>query len=700
MADQLEHLFRPNSVAVIGASNSQGKVGYAVVRNLKESNFPGNIYPINPHEDKILGYDVYRSISELPEVADVAVMCVPAKIISALAREVGEAGTPYMITITAGFKEIGREGLAREQELLSTVEEYGIKMLGPNCLGLIDTHTPVNMTFATIQPLKGDIAFFSQSGALCVSILEWSRTQNLGFSKFVSLGNKAQLNEADFIADAAEDPYTQVILGYVESVEEGARFLDVAREASRKKPIILIKSGTSEAGAKAASSHTGALAGSDRAYETAFRQTGILRARSMQELFDLATTFAKQPEPHGRRVAIITNAGGPGIITTDNVDKYGLEMASLQRRTVDALHESLPAEANVFNPIDVLGDAGPDRYRFALERALEDLNVDAAITLLTPTAFTEPVATAEDILRVHAEHPEKPIAAAFMGGISADKAVEKLNNGGIPCYKFPEPAVASLAGLADYAEMRTRTATPLPHYDEADQNVVRMIFENVRDDNRLVLLGSEAATVADAYGINVAPLRLAHTPEDAVEIASELGYPVVLKVASPRIVHKTDVGGVLLNLQNDEQVHNGFVDILENVQRYVPDVLPHGVEVQKMVDPGKELIIGMSRDIQFGPLLMVGLGGIYVNLLEDVSFRLARGLTVEELESMIRETKAYTLLRGFRGDPPLDAKAVETALARVAQLALDFPELTELDINPLFVYTEGISALDVKMTIE
>jgi len=418
MAAAMTQLFQPRSVAVIGASKSEEKVGHAVMRNLIASGFPGSIYPINPREEEILGRRVYRSVKDLPETPDVAVICVPAHITPAVARECGEAGIPYLVTITAGFKEIGPEGLRREQELVEIAATYGMKLVGPNCLGLIDTHTPVNMTFATVQPLKGDIAFFSQSGALCVSILEWSRTQNLGFSKFVSLGNKAQLTETDFIAAAAEDPHTRVILGYIESVDDGPRFLEVARQASRKKPIILIKSGTSEAGAKAASSHTGALAGSDRAYEAAFRQSGVLRARSMEELFDLAAAFAKQPAPRGRAVAIITNAGGPGIITTDNVDRHGLQMARFTRETVQRLREELPAEANVFNPVDVLGDAGPERYAFALRQVLGDPQVDAVIALLTPTAFTQPVVTARDLIAAHQEHPDKPIIAAFMGGES------------------------------------------------------------------------------------------------------------------------------------------------------------------------------------------------------------------------------------------------------------------------------------------
>ncbi|MCL4424226.1 MAG: acetate--CoA ligase [Firmicutes bacterium] len=695
----LEKLFNPTSVAVIGASRTPGKIGYAIVNNIISSGYHGNLYPINPREEEILGKRCYKKVSEVPEVVDLAVLSVPVSLVLEVAKECGRTGIRNLVVITAGFKEVGKEGAALEEELNQIVKEYKMRMLGPNCLGLMDTYTPINASFSANSPLKGEIAFLSQSGALCASILDWSLQKGLGFSKFVSLGNKADLNEADFIADAAEDPYSRVIVGYIESVVEGERFVQVARKASLKKPIILIKSGTSKAGAQAASSHTGALAGSDQAYETAFKQSGILRARSMEELFNLAIAFATQPIPKGDRVAIVTNSGGPGIIATDNVEHQDLKMARFTKETVDNLRKNLPLEANVYNPVDVIGDADERRYAFALNTVLADPGVDSVLVLLTPTATLDPLKVAGVIIDIRKNFPDKPVVTAFMGGTKVVEAAERLSRSNIPCFPFPEPAIGSLAGLVRYNQHRLEAKEEREYSFLGEKRRVADIFREVRDLDRVVLLGSEGAEVLAHYGITVAPTSLAVTPEQAATFAEEVGYPVVLKVASPKILHKTDVGGVKLNLNSSGEVERAFVDILDNVHHYLGNVQICGIEVQKMVPRGRELIIGMKRDVQFGPLLMFGLGGIYVNLLKDVSFRLAQGLTQREIERMIRETKAFTLLKGFRGDAPADVKSVVETIGQVAQLVRDFPEITELDINPLLAYEKGVSALDVKITI-
>lgn len=697
----LTPLFNVRSVAIIGASNKPGKIGNVIVKNVIESGFAGKIFPINPKETVIEGLTCYSSVSQAPDKIDLAVICVPSKFCPDVMDECGKTGTKYAVVITAGFKEVGPEGLELEKKLLFICKKYGIHMVGPNCVGIMDTHIPLNTSFAAGFPLKGDIAFISQSGAMLVSIMDWSRSIGLGFSRVISLGNKADLNEADFIAALADDPLTKVILCYIEDVHNGRYFLDVASQAAKKKPVIVLKSGTSQAGAQAASSHTGALAGNDLAYETAFTHAGILRAHTMTELFDLATCFSYQPLPKGDRVAVVTNAGGPGIVASDAIENAGLTMARFEKDTLDALRANLPAVANIYNPVDVIGDAGADRYTFALEAVIKDPHVDSAVVLVCPTTVTDPVSIALKIIELHEKYPDKPLLTAYMGGVALAEGAKILNQAKIPVFTFPESAIQSIAGMVNYVRRAdTLVGGEEILFDDINPNKVKAVFYDVIRDRRSVLLGSEAAAVAEAYGISTAPVRLAISPDEAVALAESTGYPVVLKVASPKIMHKTDVGGVKIGLNSAEEVRNGFIEIMENVQRYLPDVVPYGIEVSKMMPKGIELIVGMTRDMQFGPLIAFGLGGIYVNLLKDVSFRLAKGITHTEIAAMIEETKASTLLRGYRGDKPADMMSIIDMVARAAKLILDFEEISELDINPVFAYPDGYSALDIKITIK
>ncbi|MDP2870977.1 MAG: acetate--CoA ligase [Bacillota bacterium] len=697
---ELSSFFDPKSIAVIGASRTPGKIGHSVLANIIASGYKGELYPVNPKEDEILGYRCYRDIADLSGLAQIAVIAVPAPLVIQVAERCGQAGVKYLIVITAGFKEVGAEGLQRERELVSVCRRFGMRMVGPNCLGVMDTHAPYNASFSKDFALKGEIAFLSQSGALCLAILDWSFAERLGFSKFVSLGNKADLNEVDFIADAAEDEYSRVVLCYLEDVADGQRFLEVVGKAARKTPVVILKSGTSQAGARAASSHTGALAGSDVAYDIAFRQTGVVRAATMEELFDLATVFTSQPVPVSDRVAIVTNSGGPGIVATDRIEGVGLTMARFERETIDAMRAGLPVTANLYNPVDVIGDADAQRYRFALEHVLADPNVDAVVVLLTPTAVIDTRETARHLVEMKAKHPAKPVIASFIGGLNIKEAARLLKAGGVPNYVFPERAVGALAGLVRYGKA-TRKPYQLGTTEAPgkDPDRVRAVFDAVRADRRVVLLGSESAEVAAAYGIPVPMLKLARSADEAVQYAEGAGYPVVLKIASPRILHKTDVGGIKVGLKSADEVRRGYLDILESVSRLMPEAPVYGVEVQHMLPPGRECIVGLSKDVQFGPLIMFGLGGIYVNLLKDVSFRLVRGLNRTEIDAMIQETKAFELLRGFRGEKPADIPAVADTIARVAALVTDFPEISELDINPLFAYVDGVTALDVKITI-
>jgi len=700
MSGDLKSFTRPASIAVVGASTAAGKVGNSIVKNLLACGFPGPVYPVNPREKQVEGLTCYRSVLDIPGPVETAVFAVPARAVLRAAGECAQKGVKNLVVITAGFKETGLEGMEMEKQLVELCRESGMRLLGPNCLGFMDTHVPVNATFMSAFPARGGIAFISQSGAILAAVLDWSLTAGIGFSQLVSLGNKADLNEADFIEEAVSDPHTKVILCYIEDVADGRRFLEVAAAAVAQKPLIVLKSGTSQAGAQAASSHTGALAGSDLAYETAFRQCGVIRARGMKELFDMAVAFARQPVPMGNRVAIVTNSGGPGILATDCVESAGLKLARFGKDTIEALRASLPAEASIYNPVDVLGDAGADRYRFAIEKVLGDQNVDGLLVLLCPVALTQPEETARAIVETSRAHPEKPVLAVFMGGQRLTESVRTLSAAGIPCFDFPESAVLAMSSLARYRQVREAAAPgTLPGPEKPDLKTVKAVFYDVKKDNRLVLLGSEAAEVVAAYGIEVAPTALARSPEEAAALAEEFGYPVVLKVASPKILHKTDVGGVIVGLNRAEEVREAYVKILENVHRYLPKVVPHGVEVQKMMPGGIELIVGVTRDVQFGPLLAFGLGGVYVNLLKDVSFRLAGSLSVRQIEEMIAETRAYTLLRGYRGQEPADIAEVVRIIGRVAALVRDFPEIAELDINPVLAYRQGAVALDVKITI-
>ena len=698
--DGLKAIFKPESVAIIGASRTPGKVGHTLLRNLMECGYGGEIYPINPHADEILGVKCYPSVLEVPGDVDLAVIAVPAPIVLQVAEECGRKGVKALIVISAGFRETGREGAERERRLLEVARRYGMRIQGPNCLGVIDTYTPLNLSFAPAMPRRGSIAFISQSGALGTAALDWAMGEGIGFSHFISLGNKADLNEVDFLKALGGDEGVKAIILYVESIEQGQRFIEVAGEVSRRKPIIVLKGGVSKAGSRAAGSHTGALVGSYTAYKAAFRKSGVLSTEGVEELFNYAVALTEQPLPRGEGVAIVTNAGGPGIVFTDLCERYGVKLARLSPETHRALREGLPPEAATGNPIDVLGDARADRYRYALERVLADDRVYAAAVILTPQAMTESLDTARVIVEMRERFPGKPLMAVFMGGGEVEEAVGYLKEHGVPCFDFPEKAVRTLSALYTYARYLKRPRERPTRFEDVDVNRVREIIRGVREDGRVVLLPHEASEVVRAYRVEAPEMRVATSEAEAVDYAEELGYPVVLKIVSPDILHKTDIGGVVLNLSSAEEVRSAYRGIMARVSRHMPQARLYGVLVSRMAPQGREMIIGMSRDVQFGPLIMFGLGGIYVNFLRDVSFALAP-LSRREAAEMIRETKAYTLLRGIRGEKPADLKALEEVILRVGQLSVDFPEILEMDVNPLMVYEEGRGciAVDVKITL-
>ena len=692
----LDMFFNPQSVAVVGASRDPDKLGYGVLHNIMQYGYAGRVYPINPKADEVLGLPAYPSVLDVPDPIDLAVIVVPAKYVAAVLEECGQKGVKGAIIITAGFREVGREGKQRENELLEIARRYGMRLIGPNVLGIIDTISHLNASFAVGMPRQGTIAFMSQSGALCTAVLDMALAEGVGFSHFVSLGNKADTNEIDFLEAWRDDPHSRVIVAYLEGIVDGARFMEVARQVTTQKPIVAIKSGTTSAGSRAVSSHTGTLAGSERAYDAAFNQVGIIRARSVEDLFDYAVAFARQPVPANDRIAVITNAGGPGIMAADAIERAGLQLASLEPETQRLLKEKLPAAASAANPIDVLGDALADRYELAIHAALSDPNTGGVIVILTPQVMTQIEETARAVGEAARQH-DKPVMACFMGQATVGPGVDILNEMKVPNYRVPERAVAALAAMSRYRQWREQPPLQVTRFD-VDNGKVREVLDRVRQEGRVTIGDAEAREIMQAYGLPMPPSALASTAEEAVAAAERIGYPVVMKIASPDILHKTDIGGVKLNLNTPGDVRDAFDLLVFRATRYMPDAEIWGCLVQQQVRGGKEVILGMSCDPQFGPLLLFGLGGIYVEALKDVTFRVAP-IDGREAREMMGEIRAHSLLRGVRGEPPSDLEAIVDTLLRMSQLVTDFPEIAEMDINPLIVFEQGKGALGIDMRL-
>jgi acetyltransferase len=696
---KLEAFFKPRSIAVVGASREPKKVGHKIFRNLVDSGFQGSLYPINPKAEDLIGFKCYPSVTEVPDDVDLAVIAVPAKIVPIVAEQCGVKGVRGIVVISAGFSETGREGTLLERKLLAVCREHDMRLQGPNCLGIINTPSRMNASFAVANPSSGNVAFVSQSGALGSTILNWALQNDVGFTSFVSLGNESDLNAADFLEALAEDEQTRAIGLYIEGVKEGDRFIEVARRLTRKKPITVLKAGTTDIGIRAVSSHTGSLAGSDTAFSAAFRKMGVLRVNTLEELFDLVLAFEDQPSPRGRNVLIITNGGGPGILTADACEKRGLDLPLLENEIREELRKSLPPHASLNNPVDILGDADESRYKLALEAGLKSRKIDGIIVILTPQAMTPAEKVAEVIVETR-RSSEKPIIAAFMGLDENSVPVKTLQKSNIPNYVFPETAAYVLKRMYDYGLILRSPSEEPPTLSDVDDNKVRKIIAKARREDRLNLTAEESFQIAEAYGVSVPEARIARSRGEAGRIADSLGYPVVMKVVSPEILHKTDVGGVVLNVDRREQVERNYDLIARKTKASMPQARISGVLVQRMVPQGKEVIAGAVRDIQFGPLIMFGLGGIYVNFLRDVSYRLCP-LTRSEAREMIEETKAYTLLRGVRGEPPSDINSIIDVILKNSQIMCRFEEIVEMEINPLFVYgeQEGCAAVDIRIAI-
>lgn len=692
----LDMFSNPRSVAVIGASRDPGKLGYGILSNIIQYGFSGDVYPINPKADEILGLPCYPSVLDADGPIDLAIIVVPHKFVASTLEECGQKGVKGVIVISAGFREAGLEGVRREKELTAIAEKFGIRLIGPNCLGLIDTHCPLNASFAAGMPPTGEIAFMSQSGALCTAILDWALAKGIGFSRFVSLGNKADIDEIDLLEAWEQDPHTKAILIYTEGLTDGQRFIEVARRVTKSTPVVAVKSGTTSAGSRAVSSHTGSLAGSEQAYQAAFNQAGVVRAESIEEMFDFSIAFSYQPPLKGDRIAIVTNAGGPGIMATDALEHAGLQMASLSTETIERLQAALPPASNIYNPIDVLGDALANRYELALEAVMKDDGVHGVMVILTPQVMTQIEETAEVVGQI-AERYDKPVVGCFMGEAKVGIGIRVLNRYRVPNYAFPERAANALRSMARYHRWCETPPIQVPVFD-VNKDQVRDLFTQVKAEGRLSIGDAEARQAMEAYGISVPQSRLASTAEEAVRFAEEIGFPVVLKIASPDILHKTDIGGIKLDVRTPTDVRDAFDLLTYRATRYMPEAEIWGCQVQEMVGGGKEIILGMNRDPQFGPLMMFGLGGIYVEALKDVTFRIAP-FSRQEARAMLTEIRAINLLRGLRGEPPSDLDAIEDVLLRLSQLVTDFPEIVEMDINPLIVFEKGRGAMGVDMRL-
>ncbi len=704
--DNLRYIFSPSSIAVIGASAREGSIGRATFANILFSGFAGVVYPVNYHQKSILGVKAYPSVRDIPDEIDLAVIIIPARDVPIVMEECGIKGVKGAIIISAGFKEIGEKGRLLEMRVKEVADKYGISIIGPNCFGVMNTDPAVrlNATFGRQTPLSGNIAFISQSGAVGGAALEYCEAEEIGLSKFVSIGNKADVSENELLWYLRDDPLTKVILLYLEDLKDAKSFLTIAREITDKyqKPILAIKSGVTREGAKAASSHTGALAGSDEAFNAFFGQCGIIRVDSLQELFECAKAFSKQPVPKNKNVAIVSNAGGIAIMVTDAAVRQGLKLAELTDETKKKLKDLLPPTANISNPVDTIGDADEKRYGAALKIVLADENVSGVIACWTPALTAETIAIARTLAEVHKSSGfSKPLLGAILSLNGYKEVGQELEKASIPNYRFPENAARALGRICEYGEWLNRPRTEIKTFTDVKKDKVKEILISSKAKKCEWLLEPVAYSLLSAYHIPVAPFFFVQSLSEAEAAGERLGYPVVLKIVSPSIIHKFDVGGVILNIKNPEELKSAYSRLIANVHSLLPDAEIHGVLVQKMVSGGRETIIGMKEDRQFGAILLFGMGGTYVEVFKDVSFRIA---PIRELsaQTMVQEILGYKILKGFRGEKPSDIEKIVEVLERLSQLVSDFDEFAEIDINPFVVFEEkkGGVALDARIRLK
>ncbi len=684
--------FSPKSIAIIGASEKPG-VGKTIFYNIAK-HFKGKIYPVTPSNPTVGGLTAYKNVIDIPDSIDLAVVAAPSKFTPSVMEEVGKKGIKGAIIVSAGFKEVDEAGAKLEREVGETAKKYGIKVIGPNCLGIMSFSKDniMNSTFLKITPKFGNIALVSQSGAICAATVEDAEAQNIGFSKVISMGNKVDMDESDVLELLAEDDDTRVIVMYLEDIRNARRFMEIAKRITTqsKKPIIVLKSGRTAEGAKAAASHTGALGGSDANYEAAFAQCGVIRVDTMGELFDLATAFSKQPLPDGN-VVIVSNAGGPAIISTDACSRYGLKMADISSIR-DEIAEVIPAYGSPRNPVDIVGDADYLRFEKVLLLTLAHPNVGSVVTMCTPSATLNYDDLARVLVKMSQRFPNKTILASLMGLAEGIENRRIMSEGGIPYYLYSEPAIRTLKAMYDFKKWADEASTKRDTLQfSKDTAKVKSIFENVRKNGRSNLLEEEGYEVLEAYGFPTPKSILCTTEQECMSAANQIGYPLVMKIVSPDIIHKSDAGGVKVGIKTDDELKNSFRTITENALKYKSDAKIKGVLVQEMVKSAKETILGASQDPTFGPVIMFGLGGIYVEVLKDVVFRIVP-IDEKEAINMVESIKTIKLLKGVRGEKSSDLKAIADSLQRLSQLVVDFPEIKEFDINPLLVLEEGKGA--------
>ncbi|MDQ3839644.1 MAG: acetate--CoA ligase family protein [Thermoproteota archaeon] len=692
----------PHSIAIIGASEKPG-VGKAIFSNIING-FKGKIYPITPSNPSVFGIRAYKSVLDLPEEVDLAIVATPNKIVPAVMEEVGKKKIGGAIIVSAGFKEVDEEGARLEREISSIGKKYGIRIIGPNCLGImsLSQHNLMNATFLKITPKFGGIALVSQSGAICAATVEDAIAQGIGFSKVISMGNKVDMDENDILELLSEDVETKVIVMYLEDIHDGRRFMEIAKKITteNKKPIIVLKAGRTPEGAKAAMSHTGALMGSDEIYDSLFAQSGVIRVDTMQDLFDLATAFSKQPVPPDQGgVVIVSNAGGPAIISTDACSKYRLKMADISS-SGEAIARVIPPHGSARNPVDIVGDADYGRFEKVLAEVLSNQNVGSVVTMCTPSATLDYNELARTIVKA-SKNTGKTMLAALMGLAEGTENKQILSDGNIPHFMYAEPAIKTLNAMYGYRDW-LRSPRARPREFEVNKERVKAVFSNIIQQGRKNVLEEEGYEVLTSYGFSTPKSFLGSTEEQCVRAArDEIGYPVVMKIASPDIIHKSDAGGVKVGLKNDNEVRAAFKDILDNAKKYKSDAQIKGILVQEMITSAKEIILGAKKDPLFGPLIMVGLGGIYVEILKDVVFRLAP-VDEHEAQKMIESIRAIKLLKGIRGEPPSDIPGLVDCIQRLSQLITDFPEIEEFDINPLLVLEKGkgVRVADVRIGLK
>lgn len=689
--ENLTRIFNPKSIAVVGTNNVKGTVPYDILFNILKTEFTGVVFPVSPGEKSICSVKAYKYVIDIPDPVDLAIIVFPSAVCHMALEQCGQKGIKGVVIISAGFKEVGEKGREREKQLYQIAEKYGISIIGPNCLGIINTDPLINLnaSFARKMPEQGNIGFLSQSGALCTAVLDYAQAKHIGFSKFISFGNKVDISEIDLIYYLMEDEKTKVILLYLEEVTDGRSLMKAARDVTRLsgKPVLLLKAGRTDAGASAAASHTGSLAGNDEIFDAAFKQAGIIRCSDIEEMFNIAIAFAYQPAPVSNKVAIITNAGGPGVLTTDAAIHDGLRLAKFSEETAREFRKYLPANANIKNPVDVVGDARADRYNVALNGAFRDNDVDAVFVILTPQSMTDIETIAKEVVRVSAEYT-KPIYASFMGEADVAKGVDILLRNKIPHYILPESMCRSFSRVYQFYRDIDKDPHPQRIYTDINTDQVHAILDEAIRNNHLYLPEDEAGKILKIYGLPVVPAKLAASPQEAASIAAEIGFPVVMKIVSDDIIHKTEVKGVELNINSAAEANEAFARMVKQVSGLRPEARIRGVEISKMILSGEEVILGVKRDISFGPVIMFGLGGLYVEVFRDVSFRIAP-IDDSIADSMIKQIKSYMILAGIRGKSPRDIPAVRECLTRLSQMALECPQISELDINPLIVLEEN-----------